>query len=196
MLNFGLIILISFYLSVEERGIENFLRIVFPVRREEYVVDLWERSRKKIGLWVKGQMLLAALVSILIYLLLSLLGIQYALLLAIISGLLELVPYGILVALVPAIAFSYFSGGLTSAIMVGVAYLIIHEFEVFLLAPLIIKKVVGLSPIVIILSALAGYELSGIWGMVIAIPMAVFLVELANDVQKHKASTRAQNEIK
>src|SRR5258708_6377906 len=141
-------------------------------------------------------MLLAALVSILIYLLLSLLCIQYALLLAIISGLLELVPYGILVALVPAIAFSYFSGGVSSAIMVGVAYLIIHEFEVFLLSPLVIKKVVGLSPIVIILSALAGYDLSGIWGMVIAIPMAVFLVELASDVEKHKAFTRAKGEQK
>jgi predicted PurR-regulated permease PerM len=193
MFNFVVIILISFYLSVQERGIEKFLRIIFPMHHEEYVVDLWERSRRKIALWVKGQLLLGLLVSVLIYLLLSLLGIQYALLLAIITGLMELVPYGILVALVPAIAFSYFSGGISSAILVAVSYFIIHEFEVFLLQPLVIKKVVGLSPIVIIISALAGFELAGVWGMVIAIPVAVFLVELANDVEKHKVFHRSQN---
>ena len=56
--NFILIILISFYLSIQEKGIENFLRLIFPIHHEDYVVDLWERSRRKIALWMKGQMLL------------------------------------------------------------------------------------------------------------------------------------------
>jgi predicted PurR-regulated permease PerM len=141
--NFLLIILISFYLSVQERGIENFLRIIFPIKYEAYAVDLWERSRRKIALWMKGQMLLALVVGVLTYLTLSLLGIQYALLLALIAGIMELVPYGMIVSLVPAFAFSFLSGGLSSALLVTGAYLIIHQFEVFLFAPLIIKKSSG-----------------------------------------------------
>ncbi len=191
--NFVLIVLISFYLSIQERGIENFLRLIFPVQYEDYVVDLWERSRRKIALWMKGQMVLGVVVAVLIYLILSLLGMEYALLLAIIAGVMEIIPYGIWVALIPAFTFSYLSGGISSALMVAGAYLIIHQFEVFLFAPLIIKKIVGLSPIVIILSALIGFELGGFWGLVLAIPVAVIVMEFLSDIEKNKTLARTGN---
>ena len=190
------IILISFYLSIQERGIENFLRLIFPIKYEDYVVDLWARSSRKIAFWVKGQMLLGLVVAILIYLMLSLLGVQYALVLALIAGILEMIPYGTLVALIPAIAFSYFSGGIQSAFLVTIAYLIVHQFEVFLFAPLIIKKIVGLSPIVIILAALIGFELASFWGVVLAIPSAVLIMEFLSDIEKDKILARTKNESK
>ncbi len=191
--NFILIVLISFYLSIQEKGIENFLRLIFPIQYEDYVVDLWERSRRKIALWMKGQVVLGFVVAVLIYLILSLLGIEYALLLAIIAGVMEMVPYGIWVALIPAFAFSYISNGISSALMVVGAYAIIHQFEVFLFAPLIINKIVGLSPIVIILSALIGFELGGFWGLVLAIPVAVIVMEFLSDIEKNKTSARTQS---
>ena len=191
--NFILIILISFYLSIQERGIENFLRLIFPIQHEDYVVDLWERSRRKIALWLKGQVVLGMVVAILIYLLLSLLGIEYALFFAILAGIMEMIPYGIWVALIPAFTFSYLSSGISSALMVTGVYLIIHQFEVFLFAPLIIKKIVGLSPIVIILSALIGFELGGFWGIVLAIPVAVVVMEFLSDIEKNKTLARTSN---
>ncbi|KKS49885.1 MAG: putative permease [Candidatus Nomurabacteria bacterium GW2011_GWA2_43_66] len=191
--NFVLIIVLSFYLSIQEKGIENFLRIIIPVRYEDYAVDLWSRSSIKIGLWVRGQMLVAFVVAVLIYLILSLLGIEYALLLAIIVGITEMVPYGILVALIPTFAFSYISNGFASAFMVAGAYIIVHQFEVFLFSPLIIKKIVGLSPIVIILSVLIGFELGGIWGAIISIPMAVIIMEFLSDIEKDKILARTKN---
>ena len=195
--NFVLIVIISFYLAIQERGIENFLRIIIPIRHEDYAVDLWNRSSRKIGFWIKGQVVLGFVVAVLIYLVLSLLGIEYALLLSIMAGVMEIVPYGIIVALIPAFSFSYISGGLSSALMVSGAYLIIHQFEVFLFTPLIIKHVVGLSPVVIILSALVGYELGGFWGILLAIPVAVVLMEYLSDIEKDKTLARAgSNESK
>ena len=191
--NFILIVLISFYLSIQEQGIESLLRLVFPIEYEDYAVDLWDRSRKKIALWMKGQVVLGFVVAVLLYLTLSLLGIEYALLLAIIGGVMELVPYGILVALIPAFSFSYLSGGLASGLMVAGAYIIIHQFEVFLFAPLIIKKIVGLSPIVIILSALIGFELGGVWGAVLSIPLAIIVMEFLSDVEKDKTLARTSS---
>ncbi len=191
--NFILIILISFYLSIQERGIENFLQLIFPIKHEEYVVDLWERSRRKIALWLKGQVVLGLVVAVLIYLILSLLGIEYALLLAIITGVMEMVPYGIWVALIPAFTFSYLSDGVSKALMVAGTYLIIHQFEVFLFAPIIIKKIVGLSPIVIVLSALTGFKLGSFWGLVLAIPVAVIVMEFLSDIEKNKNLARAAN---
>ena len=192
--NFFLIIVISFYLSIQEKGIENFLHIIVPVKYESYIVDLWSRSSRKIALWMRGQVVLATVVAILIYLILSLLGIEYALLLSIIAGIMEMVPYGILVALIPTFAFSYISSGLASALMVSGAYIIIHQFEVFLFAPVIIKKIVGLSPIVIILSVLIGFELSGFWGAILAIPVAVVLMEFWSDLEKDKNLLKRENE--
>src|SRR3990167_2830453 len=192
--NVILIVLISFYLSIQEKGIEKFLRIILPIKYEEYAVDLWERSRRKIALWMKGQMLLGILITILTYLMLSLMGIQYALLLALIAGIMELVPYGILVALIPAFSFSYLSGGLSSALMVTGAYIILHQFEVFLFSPLVIKSVVGLSPLVVIIAAVVGFELGGFWGLVLAIPVAVFIMELMSDLEKKKISSKITDE--
>ena len=154
------------------------------------MVDLWERSRKKIALWMQGQVVLAFVVAILIYLVLSLLGIQYAFLLALITGVMEIVPYGILVALIPAFTFAYLSGGFSSGFLVVGAYLIIHQFEVFLFAPLIIKRIVGLSPILIILSILIGFELDGFWGAILAIPVAVVIMEFLSDIEKDKILAR------
>ncbi len=189
-----LIVLVSFYLSVQEKGIENFLHIIVPIEYDDYIVDLWTRASRKIGLWVKGQMLLGFVVGVLIYLILSLLGIEYALLLAIITGIMEMVPYGILVAMIPVFAFSYLSNGFGSAFMVLGAYLIVHEFDVFLFTPLLIKKIVGLSPIVIILAVVVGFELGGIWGAILSIPMAVILMEFLSDVEKNKILARTKNE--
>ena len=191
--NVVLIVLISFYLSIQEKGIENFLRIILPIEHEEYFVDLWLRSRKKIALWMKGQMLLGVLIAILTYLMLSLLGIQYAFLLALIAGIMELIPYGILIALIPAVYFSYLSGGTGTALMVAGAYIILHQFEVFLFSPLVIKNVVGLSPLVVILAALVGFKLGGFWGLVLAIPVSVFIMEFLSDLEKKKTSFRTNN---
>ncbi|OGI59826.1 hypothetical protein A2814_02395 [Candidatus Nomurabacteria bacterium RIFCSPHIGHO2_01_FULL_38_19] len=191
--NFILIILISFYLSIQEKGIENFLRLVTPMKYDNYIVDLWSRSRRKIALWLKGQVVVAIVVAVLVYLVLSLLGIEYALLLAIIAGIAELVPYGIFVALIPAFSLSFISGGIENALMATGAYIIINQFEVFLFTPLIIEKVVGLSPIVIILSILIGFKLAGAWGFILAIPLAIVIMEYLNDIEKNKILARVGN---
>jgi predicted PurR-regulated permease PerM len=188
--NVIMIIFISFYLSVQEHGIENFLRVVVPPKHEDYAVDLWQRSSHKIALWIKGQMLLGLIIAVLVYLVLSLIGIQYALLLAIVTGFLELIPYGFLVAMIPAIAIAFLTGGITSALMLTGAYLIIHQFETYLLAPLIVRRVVGLSPLVVILAVLIGFQLAGFWGLVLAIPVAVCLMEFFTDIEKKKIFTK------
>ena len=184
--NFIIIIVVSFYLAVEEKGIEKFMRIILPIKYENYAVDLWRRSRKKIGLWFKGQIFIGFLVAVLIYLALSLIGIPYALLLAILAGVLEFVPYGIIIALVPAISFSFISGGVSMAFIVSAVYIIVHQFEVYLFSPLIINKIVGLSPLVVILAVLVGFELGGFWGILLSVPIAVFLMELTSDIEKKR----------
>lgn len=190
-LNFILIIIISFYLSVTEKGIENFLRIITPEDSEEYIIGLWQRTEHKIGLWVQGQMLLGLIIGVLAYLGLTIIGVKYSLVLAILTGFCELIPFGIFLAMVPVTLFGFLDGGVTMALLSFGLYFILHQFENYLIYPLIIKKVIGISPLVVILSIIIGAELAGFLGVVLAIPAAVCLLEFLDDLEKKKILSKA-----
>jgi predicted PurR-regulated permease PerM len=116
-LSFILIIVLSFYLAVQEGGVEKFLKIITPLKNESYIVDLWKRSQKKIGYWMQGQLLLGVVVGVLVYLGLMVLGVQNALVLAVLAGVLEIIPvFGPILSAIPAIIFGFASGGLTLAL--------------------------------------------------------------------------------
>ncbi len=190
VLNMVLIVIISFYLSIKEKGIEGFLRIITPASHEEYVIGLWQRTERKIGLWIQGQMLLGLIIGTLTYLGLTILGVKYAFVLALITAFTELIPFGLLIAIVPAVMFSYLDGGITLSLMTFGLYMILHQFETYLIQPLIVKKVTGVPPLVVILSVLIGYELAGFWGIILAMPVAVFLLEFVDDLEKKKILSR------
>jgi predicted PurR-regulated permease PerM len=186
MLNLLLIFIISFYLSITEKGIENFLRIVTPDVHKEYLINLWQRTERKIGLWMQGQMLMGVIVGVLAYLGLTIIGVKYSLVLALMVIIAELVPFGLVIATIPALLFAYLDGGVTIAAITLGFYLILGQFETYLIYPLIVKRATGISPLVVILSVLIGAELAGIWGVFLAVPMAVCLIEFFDDLEKKK----------
>lgn len=187
IINLVLVTVISFYLSIQENGIEKFLRIVVPQKHEDYIVGLWKRSQRKIALWIKGQLLLGLIVGVVTFIGLTLLDVPYALLLAIFAGIFELIPFGIVLAAIPAIMFGYMQGGFTLAVIVAGFYTVVQQLENYFLQPLVIKKVIGISPLVVILSVLMGASLAGFWGLILAIPVAVSILEYMGDIEKKKA---------
>ncbi len=187
VLSFVLILVLSFYLAVQEDGIGQFLRIVLPARSEEYILDLWHRSHVKIGRWLQGQLLLGLLIGILVFLGLSVLGIRNALLLAILAAMFEIIPvFGPILSAIPSTLIALADGGLAKGLLVVGFYLLIHQFENHLIYPLVVKKIVGIPPILVILALIAGFELAGVLGVLISVPIAAVLVELLNDVQRSK----------
>lgn len=184
--NVVLIGVISFYLSVEEHGIEKFLRIITPVKQEEYVLSLWERTRKKISRWIQGQMFLGLIIGILAFIGLSLLGIQYALIIAIVAALFELIPFGMILATVPAVALGFAEGGTSVGLMTLGFFIVLQQIENYILVPLIVRRATGVPPLVVILSLLIGLKLAGFWGIILAMPVAVFLLELFTDLEQKK----------
>lgn len=187
VLSFILMIVLSFYLAVQEDGVGNFLRIVTPIRHHEYIISFWKRSQRKIGYWMQGQLLLGLIVGVLVYLGLMILGIQHALILATIAALFELIPiFGPILSAVPAVLIGLVDGGVTQVILIIGLYLIIHQFENHLLYPLVVRKIVGISPIVVILALVIGAKLAGFLGAILAVPIASALMELIEDIEKKK----------
>ncbi len=188
VLSFLLIIVLSFYLAVQEDGVGKFLRIVTPATHEKYVADLWRRSKDKIGLWMQGQLLLIVIVGVLTFLGLTLIGVRHALLLSVLTALFELIPiFGAFLAATPAILIGFLDGGLTLALIVAGLYLIIQQFESQLIYPLVVKKVVGVPPIISILALVIGGQLAGFLGILLSVPLAAVIMEFLNDVEKRKS---------
>jgi predicted PurR-regulated permease PerM len=176
----------SFYLSIQEKGIDIFLRILTPAKHERYVIDLWTRTQRKIGLWFKGQLLLGLIVGATVFVVLALLGVQYAFLIGIVSGIAELVPFGIIFAAIPAILFAVIDGGVLLGVKVLIFYIVIQQIESYVLSPVVARRIVGIPPLVVLLAFLVGITLAGFWGAVIAMPVAVFVLEYMSDVEKQK----------
>src|SRR6185436_5872122 len=99
-------------------------------------------------------LLLGALVGVLIYIGLAILGVQYALLIAILAAICELIPFGLVLAAIPAVSFSYVNGGITLALMVAGYYVVVQQFESYVIQPLVVKKIIGIPPLIVLMSVL------------------------------------------
>lgn len=186
IISFVLLIVISFYLSVQEHGIENFLRIITPLKHEEYILDLWQRSQRKIGRWLQGQMLLGALVGVIVFLGLTILDVKYALLLSILTAVFEIIPiFGPIMAALPAIAIASVQSPLLG-LLVLLLYVLVQQFENHLIYPLVVRKTVGVPPLLAIISLVVGAKLGGLVGIILSVPAAAVLVEYLNDVAERK----------
>ncbi|MDP1707401.1 MAG: AI-2E family transporter [bacterium] len=189
-----LVIVLSFYFALQDTGVDDFLRMVMPVKYEEYSVNLWRRAQKKIGLWMQGQILLSVIVGILVYLGLLIIGVPYALLLAVFTAMVEIIPiFGSLIAGVVAVMVGYTDGGVAIAAIVAGLYIVVNQFESNLIYPLIVKKIVGIPPLLVIVALIAGYTLAGFLGVLLSVPVAAVALELITDFDKRKRSghTRA-----
>ncbi|MFH1402451.1 MAG: AI-2E family transporter [Patescibacteria group bacterium] len=187
LFSFILIVILSFYFAVQKHGIENFLRVITSIKHEKYIINLWRRSQLKIGLWMQGQLLLALVIGVFVYLGLMILGIKYAFLLALFAIAAELIPlFGPILASIPAILIGFASGGASLGLLVIGLYVIIQQFENHLIYPLVVKKVVGVPPLMVILALLVGGQLAGFLGIIIAVPVAATIMEFLNDLEEDK----------
>src|SRR3990167_9628967 len=190
-LSFMAIIIISFYLSVMRKGIAGFISSILPEKYEGYVIGLWKRAELKVGRWLQGQLLLALSVGLMVFVGLSLLGVKYALLLGVLAMMLEIVPMvGPVLAAIPGLVLA-FSQSPTLGIWVLVFYVAVQQIENHILTPLILGKTLGLNPVTVIIALLVGGKIAGILGILLAVPVAVIIVEILEDIARHKESRKA-----
>lgn len=191
--SFILIIVFAFYFSVQETGIDDFLRVITPIKEQAYVLHLWKRSQQKIGKWMQGQLILGLIVGVLLYLGLLILDVQHALLLAILAAVFELIPvFGQILAMIPALLLGFITGGVTEAFLIAGLYVIVQQFEAHLIYPVVVKKVVGVPPLLVILSLLIGYKLFGFLGILLSVPIAGAVQEYIADIDREKKRALAK----
>ena len=177
-----IILVMTFYMAVKEDGIKNFIVSIIPENHKEYAGSLVLRIQRKIGRWALGQASLMFTIFALDFIALSILGVPYALALALLAGLFEVVPFiGPIVSAVPAILVGLSVSPLTG-LLVLIAYFVVQQFESHIIIPQVMRKAVGLHPIAVILALLVGVKLGGVLGALLSIPVAtaisVFVIDL------------------
>ena len=182
LISFITVLVISFYLTAEESGMKNVIKHLTPYKHQAYIMGLVTKIQKKMGHWLLGQVILSIVIFGVVYIGLTLMHVQYALVLALIAGVLEVVPYiGPFVA--GAItAFFAFLQSPTLAIAAVIFFVVVQQLEGHILVPIIMSRSVGLNPVLVILAILVGGTLGGVVGALIAVPIvsgiSVFVIDV------------------
>lgn len=199
ILSLAVIFSLAFYMLVKKDGVQGFLKNIVPKKNRPYVFGLVARIQNQMGRWLIGQFGLVLTIFCLDYAALFFLKVPYALVLAFFGGIMEIIPYvGPILAVIPAILVGLTVSPLT-ALLVLILYIVIQQMENHIVVPLIMKKAVGLDPVVIILSLLIGGTLLGFLGILAAVPFAaalnIFLGDFLENQEPEVAEEKVINKI-
>jgi len=177
---------ITFYLLLERRNLDRYLVALFGKGNQAKAKAFVDRTEKKLGGWVRGQVALMTIVGLLTYVGLLLLGMEFALPLAILAGLLEIIPnLGPLIAAVPAVliglGISFWSG-----VAVAALYFLVQQIENTLIVPKVMQRAAGVNPLVTILALAIGFKIAGVVGAILAVPLFLIIQVAASEIFSSK----------
>ncbi|OGY45258.1 MAG: hypothetical protein A2729_00225 [Candidatus Buchananbacteria bacterium RIFCSPHIGHO2_01_FULL_39_14] len=187
VINFIMVLVITFYLVVQKEAVTKLFRAAAPAKYQDHLINLFLQIQKKIGDWARGQLILGLIVGVFSFVGLLFIMPKYALVLALIAGITELIPYlGPTLGAIPAVFLGFTVPPITfwRGIAVLILYVVIQQVENNLLVPQVMKRQVGLNPVVIIIVMLIGARIAGIIGLILAIPAATAVSVILKDFIK------------
>ncbi|MBI5123406.1 AI-2E family transporter [Candidatus Roizmanbacteria bacterium] len=174
----------GFYFLLEKNLAQRLLGNFFDDMELNKINLISERAQRRMSGWFWGEIILMIVVGLLTYVGLSLMGMKYALALAVLSGLLEVVPnLGPITATIPAF-FIGLSQSYVSGLSMIALYFTVQQLENNLIVPFVMKKAVGIHPIITLIALIIGGKLAGIMGVILAIPTTIFLETILIEVNK------------
>ena len=185
----------ALFLSLEDNAPEKFLTLILPKKYEENIVALFERAQNKISGWFGARILACIFVGVASFIIFYIFGVKYAFILALISGILNFVPYiGPWITSILLIVFiAVSSGSWLTVLYVLIAVIIIQEIENKLLTPLLMKKMVDVPPVLVLVSLLVGAKMFGFLGIIFAVPVFGIIYEFLKEFLEKKEGRRGLN---
>lgn len=180
-----LIFVFAFFMAVDERFATRVVRRFFPPAMRDRAATIMGQMGDGLGQWVRAQLLLAAFFGIAFGIGLAILRVPYALTLAVVGGVLEIIPYiGGFVTVILAVLVAATTGKLWLVVAAIVWYLLVVNVQAHIVGPKMVGDVVGLHPLVVVVSLFIGEEVLGILGALLAVPIAVVIQILLDQFWK------------
>lgn len=169
------VLIFAFYLLLVREKLNDQLGFFFGEDKKNEIGRVIDLLEIKLGGWARGELSLMVLVGTLNYIGLFLLGIPFALPLAILAGLLEIVPYlGPIMAAIPSVIIGLSISPIMGLAVAALAFLV-QQLENYVFVPKVMEKSVGVSPLIVLLALAIGLRLAGIVGVIISVPAVITL---------------------
>lgn len=174
----------GFYLLLEESALKKILLKFYEEKEIRPVLAIIDKAEKRLNAWFWGELTLMVVIGVMTYIGLNLIGMRYALALSVLAGLLEAVPnIGPVISMIPAVII-----GFSNSLFLGLAnislYFVIQQLENNLIVPLVMKKIVGLNPIVTLMALMIGGKVAGVLGVLLSVPLMLFLETILIEMVK------------
>jgi predicted PurR-regulated permease PerM len=177
LINIVVLLVISFYLLLERENLGKYLLRFFGDNAEKTGVRIMDEIEKRLGGWIRAMIVLMIIIGLLTFIGLTLLGIDYALPLAIFAGFLEIIPsFGPFISAIPAVLVGLLISPLMALAVIAL-YFLIQQVENNFIVPQLMAKECGLNPLVTIIALIVGFKLGGVIGAILAVPV-VLLIEI------------------
>lgn len=167
------VLIFAFYLLLVRDKLDEQMVFWVGEEKKKNFARIMDTLEKRLGGWARGELILMLSIGVFTFLGLTLLGIPFALPLAILSGLLEIVPYfGPIISAIPTVII-----GLSISPIMGLATialaLLVHQSENYILVPKIMEKSVGVPPLATLIALAVGFRLLGVVGAIISVPIVI-----------------------
>lgn len=175
------VLVFTFYMLVARDKLDDQLGSFFGEEKKKEFARIIDTLEFRMGGWARGELILMFMIGLGIYIGLRLIGIPYALPLAILSGILEIVPFlGPIISAVPGVLIGF---GISPITGLGVAalYFLVHQLEGYILVPKVMEKSVGVSPIITLIALAVGARLAGIVGVIVSVPTVITIQVLIKE---------------
>jgi predicted PurR-regulated permease PerM len=177
LINIVVLLVISFYLLLERKNLGRYLLRFFGDNAEKTGTRVMDQIEKRLGGWIRAEILLMIIIGLLTFIGLTLLGIDYALPLAILAGFLEIIPnIGPFISAIPAVLVGLIISPLM-ALAVAALYFLVQQIENNFIVPQLMAKECGINPLITIIALIAGFKLGGMIGAILAVPV-ILLIEI------------------
>lgn len=186
IVSFFIVLVIAFYMVLQEKSWYNFLDDIVTKKRKKRIIKVIRDIQDKLGVWARAQLVLCVAIFILTFIGLSLFDIKYALVLALIAGLFEFIPYlGPIMGAIPAVLLTLLYSPSKALIVIAIC-IVVQQIENNLLVPNIMKKAVGVNPIISIISLIIGFQLAGVIGGILAMPIVLIISVIINSLTEEE----------
>jgi predicted PurR-regulated permease PerM len=188
LLSFTLVLFMALYMTADSRRIHRYLVGLFPPERREQADSVMRGIGERLGGWVRGQLLLCTIIGVVTLIGLWLIGVRYAVLLALIAGIGELIPViGPILSAIPAILIAFLHSPVQAGLVL-LLYIFIQQFENYVVVPKVMERAVALHPLVVLVALIAGAELFGITGAILSVPVAAALSVVVIEVRRERGA--------
>lgn len=182
LLSIAVIPIIVYYFLVDGEKIENNILMLFPVNTRIIAKKILKDIDKTLNRYIISQFILSIIMTIFTFIILAFLKVNFPLLLAIINGIFNIIPYfGPILGAIPAIVAALLISPKT-ALLATILICILQQIEGNIISPKVTGDSVDMHPLWVILLVIMGEKLMGFWGMLLAIPIGVIIKIIYDDI--------------